>query len=134
MHLPRIFASALSVALPAALLLTVSPASAAEFEGDYVVTGEMEGGRGYKGVARVAKTGDTYTIAWKIGQESHLGTGILSGGQLSTVFVGAGIPGVAVYRRSPDGKVLGVYTQFGGTQTAIETWEPVPAAEGQSSR
>lgn len=117
------------LALPA---LTLAPAPAKAFEGDYVVTGELEGGRSYKGLARVARTGDTYTIAWKIGQESHLGTGIVSGGTLSAVFVGGGIPGVVVYRKTPDGTVLGIYTQFGGTETALETWEPVSAgAEGR---
>lgn len=125
---PRFLTAALITATLAAspsMTLAQTTTDAAAFEGDYTVAGEMEGGRSYKGIARVAKTGDTYTIAWKIGQESHLGTGILTGGQLSTVFVGGGIPGIAVYRKSSDGKVLGIYTQFGGTKTAIETWDPV---------
>jgi len=111
----------LSAALIAGLL-TAAPAGA--MEGTYEVEGQSDGGS-YSGRVRVAQTGDTYTILWLIGAERHLGTGILSGGQLSVVFVGGGIPGVAVYRRTTGETVVGVYSQLGGTRTAIETWTPV---------
>lgn len=98
------------------------------FEGVYRVSGGTDDGRDYKGEAKVVRTGNTYTIAWRIGSEQHFGTGIVSGGQLSAVFAAGphAPPGVAVYRLTPDGRVIGVYTVLGGTSTAVETWEREP--------
>jgi len=120
------------VAALAVLITAPGPAHTDNgFEGVFKVSGGLEDGRSYQGEALVVRTGDTYSIAWKIGQEQHFGTAIASGGQLSAVFLGGGAmpPGVAVYRRSADGQVIGLYTVLGGTSTAIETWEPMAVAQ-----
>ncbi len=118
-----------AVLLSMVLALSATPVLADGFEGDYAVTGELPDGRSYKGEARVIRTGQTLTIAWRIGGERHLGTAIEGGGSMSVVFAPqGGQPGIAVYRPSPDGKVVGVYTVLGGTETAMETWEKLPAA------
>ncbi|ACI97619.1 hypothetical protein [Rhodospirillum centenum] len=123
-------AAALVVALAAGSVPTTLPAlaqteKASGFEGTFRVSGSTGNGRDYRGEAKVVRTGDTYTIAWRIGTEHHFGTGIVSGGQLSAVFASGphAPPGVAIYRPTPDGRVIGVYTILGGTSTALETWE-----------
>ncbi|MFC7335221.1 hypothetical protein [Rhodocista pekingensis] len=130
-------AAALAVALLAGSVLTTVPAlaqtekeKATGFEGTYRISGGTGNGRDYRGEVKVVRTGATYTIAWRIGAEQHFGTGIVSGGQLSAVFASGphAPPGVAVYRQTPDGRVIGVYTVLGGTSTAVETWERAAAA------
>jgi hypothetical protein len=114
-----------SLALGAAL--TVS-ASAEGIDGVYRVEGHSPGsGETYKGEAQIKKTGDTYTVVWRIGESGHVGTGILTADVLSIFFQPLdrrGAPGVASFRVI-EGKIAnGTWTVLGGKVVGTERWVP----------
>ena len=108
-----------------ALLLAVA-APAAAIEGRYRVVGTVPGDpRDYRGEAQIKRTGDTYTIVWRVGPVPHLGTGLVSGQTLSVVYLPiGGRPGLAVYSIR-DGRVAeGIWAELGGQHIATEQWSP----------
>lgn len=107
--------------------LTISVAAQA-VDGVYRVEGHgPESGQVYKGEAQVKKTGDTYTVVWRIGESGHVGTGILTADVLSVFFQPLdrrGAPGVASFRVI-DGKIAeGTWTVLGGKVVGVERWVP----------
>ena len=116
------------ISLAGALVLSVASAQADGIEGVYRVEGNgPESDQAYKGEAQVKKTGDTYTVVWRIGESGHVGTGILTGDVLSIFFQPLdrrGAPGVASFRVI-DGKVAsGTWTVLGGKVVGVERWTP----------
>jgi hypothetical protein len=117
----------LRVILLAALFLTacITPAPAADLDGEYEVYGhEMADGR-YTGKAAVQKSGDTYTVVWVFGQDVHRGTGILNGNTFSVIFFvrQSPVPGLAVYKIEGDGTLTGQFTVLGGKKVGAEMWK-----------
>ena len=118
---PVLFALSLTAALG------VSSAAFA-IEGLYHVEGHGPGSTDiYKGDAQIKKTGDTYSIVWRVGQTRHLGTGILTGNVLSVFFQplerGAGA-GLASFRIIDDKVADGTWTVLGSTSVGVERWMP----------
>lgn len=108
-------------------LLIFAAAPALAIEGLYTVEGKNPGQpQGYKGEVQIKQTGRTYTIVWKIGEGSQIGTGILIDNVLSIVFTSPGParPGLAVYSVSDDKITSGVWTSLGSQIVAEETWRP----------
>jgi hypothetical protein len=110
-----------------AAALGLSPAALA-IEGHYHVEGHGPGSTDiYKGDAQIKKTGDTYSIAWRVGQTRHLGTGILTDKVLSVFFQplerGAGA-GLASFRIVDDKITDGTWTVLGSTSVGVERWTP----------
>ena len=103
-------------------------ARAEGIEGVYRVEGNgPESDQAYKGEAQVKKTGDTYTVVWRIGESGHVGTGILTADVLSIFFQPLdrrGAPGVASFRVI-EGKITnGTWTVLGGKVVGTERWVP----------
>jgi hypothetical protein len=115
------------VSLGAALAFGVA-AQAESIEGVYQVEGTgPESEQAYKGEAQVKKTGDTYTVVWRIGESGHVGTGILTADVLSIFFQPLdrrGSPGVASFRVIAGKITDGTWTVLGGKVVGKERWVP----------
>ena len=105
--------------------LTVS-AAAEGIDGLYRVEGHSPGSaETYKGQAQIKKTGDTYTVVWRIGESGHVGTGILTGNVLSIFFQPLdrrAAPGVASFLVTDDKVTEGTWTVLGGNAVGVERW------------
>jgi hypothetical protein len=114
-----------SVAMGAAM--TVG-AAAEGIDGVYRVEGHSPGSNEtYKGEAQIKKTGDTYTVVWRIGESGHVGTGILRGNVLSIFFQPLdrrAAPGIASFLIAGDKVTEGTWTVLGGNAVGIERWVP----------
>lgn len=107
-------------------LIVGTAAHAQGIEGVYRIEGQgPESEQAYKGEAQVKKTGDTYTVVWRIGESGHVGTGILTADVLSIFFQPLdrrGAPGVASFRVI-EGKISnGTWTVLGGKVVGVERW------------
>ena len=106
---------------------TVS-AAAEGIDGVYRVEGHSPGSsETYKGQAQIKKTGDTYTVVWRIGESGHVGTGILRGNVLSIFFQPLdrrAAPGIASFLVAGDKVTEGTWTVLGGNAVGVERWVP----------
>lgn len=123
-----------------AVALTGVPASADErasldkgvqaksIEGSYTVEGWLPGrDRPYTGTAEVKRTGETYTVSWRIGADTIVGTGILVGDQLSVTYVRLNAPappGLVVFNVNQNSIGAGIWTQLGSQLVGTEQWAP----------
>jgi hypothetical protein len=109
--------------------LTVS-ASAEGIDGLYRIEGHSPGSSEvYKGEAQIKRTGDTYTVVWRIGESGHVGTGILTGNVLSVFFQPLdrrAPPGVASFLVAADKVTEGTWTVLGANEVGVERWIPDP--------
>jgi len=106
-----------------ALALMSAPALA-QVQGRYLVEGRSEGS-GYTGTATVSKTGDTYRVEWRVGDERYSGTAIGDDNFLAVSFTSSGKGGVALMtREGPNWQ--GVWTFNGGRALEREQWVPAP--------
>ncbi len=116
------------VSLGAALAFNMAAAQAEGIEGVYRVEGNgPESDQAYKGEAQVKRTGDTYTVVWRIGESGHVGTGILTADVLSIFFQPLdrrGAPGVASFRVIQGKIANGTWTVLGGKVVGTERWVP----------
>ncbi len=114
-----------AITLALALVPTLAlPALA--LEGRYRVEGRIPGQeRNYDGEAVVKRTGQTFTIAWRIGNSTHVGTGILVENKLTVVYQGVGgggRPGVVIFDVRDDRIGEGVWTELGLQEVGTENW------------
>jgi hypothetical protein len=113
--------------LAAGGILTISTAAHA-LDGVYRVEGHSPGSTDvYKGEAQIKKTGDTYTVVWRIGESGHVGTGILTDNVLSIFFQPLdrrAAPGIASFHIIDDKVVDGTWTVLGGNAVGEERWFP----------
>jgi hypothetical protein len=95
-------------------------------EGRYRVEGRIPGqDRNYDGEAVVKRTGQTFTVAWRIGNSTHVGTGILLDNKLTVVYqaVGSGgRPGIVIFDVRDDRIGEGVWTELGLQAVGTENW------------
>ncbi len=117
-------------ALTLALALATSGAlPALAIEGRYQVEGRIPGQeRNYDGEAVVKRTGQTFTIAWRIGNATHVGTGILVESKLNVVYQGVGgggRPGIVIFDVRDDRIGEGVWTELGLQAVGTENWTPL---------
>jgi hypothetical protein len=103
-------------------------AAAEGIDGLYRVEGHSPGStETYKGQAQIKKTGDTYTVVWRIGESGHVGTGILRGNVLSVFFQPLdrrAAPGIASFLITDDKVTEGTWTVLGGNAVGVERWIP----------
>jgi hypothetical protein len=103
-------------------------AAAEGIDGVYRVEGHSPGSNEvYKGQAQIKKTGDTYTVVWRIGESGHVGTGILRGNVLSIFFQPLdrrAAPGIASFLIADDKVTEGTWTVLGGNSVGVERWVP----------
>ncbi len=109
------------------LLAFVSTAWAVDLSGEYSIQGTSPGSSAtYQGHSKVIKQGDVYAVAWRIGEERYIGTGLLVNDSFAVVYQGKGTPaGLVLYKIHPSGELTGVYTNLGQTAVGTEVWEPV---------
>lgn len=110
------------------LLLTLaSSAWGIDLTGEYTIEGTSPGRDAtYQGQTKVIKQGDVYAVAWRIGEEHYIGTGLLVDDSFAVVYEGQGTPaGLVLYKILPNGELTGIYTNIGQTAVGTETWKPV---------
>lgn len=132
MRLPTIAAALLALALPAAAL--------ADPAGTYDLTGlNPDSGETYKGTVTVTRTGETYSVVWKIGNDTVSGVGVglrfVNGrpvigpanpndAGLSISYESGGEHGIATYLERPDGAWHGIWAFNGWKRISTEDWAP----------
>jgi len=121
-------------------LLLASPAMAlADPTGAYNLSGvNPDNGQKYTGTVEVTRTGETYSVSWKIGGSEFIGTGlgakIVDGSRfemgvasaddiaISVGYISGNSFGTAMYFEQPDGSWQGVWTYGGSKKASPETW------------
>ena len=126
------FASAIGI------LLVTASAALADPTGTFDVKGtNPDTGKEYKGTAEVTRTGQTYTVVWKIAGDKFIGTGLGAKFVGNRFEIGAATPddtaisvgyvsnnsfGMAMFFEQDDGHWEGAWT-YGGSQIAApENW------------
>ena len=98
-------------------------------EGAYAIEGSSPGNSAhYQGEAIVKRNSETSSVAWKIGEQTFIGTGLVRDQVFSVTFRDRHAnlsPGVASFRIDGDKVRDGNWAQLGSTQTGSETWTPV---------
>ncbi|HVL70793.1 MAG TPA: hypothetical protein VM434_02815 [Beijerinckiaceae bacterium] len=115
-----------------ALALTVGLSAPAQaIDGLYSVEGRQpDSEQVYRGEAQIVKTGDTYSVMWRIGQMQHIGTGILRDNVLAIYFQPLhprASAGVASFRILNDKVAEGSWTGLGGKVVGTEHWTLIEA-------
>jgi hypothetical protein len=127
--------------LATALLLLATPALAwADPTGTYQVRGVNPGnGREYTGTVKVIRKGETYSVAWDIGGQQFVGTGLgakfignrfqmgpasADDTAISVGYISGDSFGMAMYFQQPDGTWQGVWTYAGSDKASSENWLP----------
>ena len=91
----------------------------------YIIEGANPDGNGaYRGKVAVVMTGETYQVAWRIGNTKHRGTGILEGNVFSVIYKSEGaVAGIAVYRIKTNGTLVGRWVGLTGVALGTEIWK-----------
>ena len=106
--------------------------------GVFNVEGYNPGGQSrYEGVVEVQRTGDTYAVAWRVGNDDFVGTGIGAASvKGTTTFGDAAVQdnaiavsyasgnsfGLALFVEQEDGQWKGIWTYAGSETIGTETW------------
>ena len=108
-----------------ALMLLAAPAFA-EGPGRYAVQGtNPNGSGGYRGVATLSQTGKgTWSMSWRVGNDSYSGYGVGDGRVLAIAYNGGGNSGVVSYVANADGSYSGLWTTSGGRSAGTEQLTP----------
>ncbi len=85
--------------------------------GSYSLVGRNINGSSYRGRVTVSRTGETFRVVWRVGRQTFVGTGILTGDILSVAYNG----GLAVYRFSPAG-IKGRWATTNARRISTEDW------------
>lgn len=109
------------------LLLSFATSAQAEAPlGDWICTGNNAGDvRTYKGYINVIRSGDTYTVLWRFGTTTYIGTGLDVGDAFAVSFIQpqsqSQVVGLALFRKQGQNWV-GRWTQLGSKSLGKETW------------
>ena len=90
----------------AAFGLLAVAALAQDLTGAYLAQGRNADGSTYRGTVQLTHRADVVSLAWQVGAESYIGTGVLDG-RVVTVDWGADTP--VVYVVMPDGTLHGTW-------------------------
>lgn len=94
------------------------PAASSKVEGTYRVEGKNPNGARYRGTAVVKRSGNRYTVAWKIARRSYSGSGDLAGKSLTINWKdSSGNGGVIRYTLTDSGVLRGVWADGKGSET-----------------
>jgi len=109
------------------LLWGGSPAWADAPLGNYLCTGMSPGqNQAYKGQVEVNKSGDNYTVLWRLGTKVYLGTGIDLGDTFAVAFLTEDRQwfGIAIFRKQNQ-QWVGKWASAGSKVFGRETWTPL---------
>jgi hypothetical protein len=113
----------LSLALP--LLAGLAAPAAGQQSGLYDVSGTNLDGTSYTGVAQIQQVGlASFTILWRIGNQSVEGVGFASGRTIAVAYGLSRRPGIGIYTLSADGSMEGEWTIIGAPANARERLVP----------
>lgn len=100
------------------------PAWAEAPVGDWLATGYNAGDqREYKGYVSVVKSGDTYTVLWRFGATTYIGTGLDLGTSFAVAFKPTETPVVGLILLQKQGdQWAGKWTQMGAKSVGKESW------------
>jgi hypothetical protein len=92
--------------------------------GHYMVRGTNTNGSAYTGEVLVTRTGQTFRVAWRIGRQRFVGTGIAVEDSIAVSYQTGGRAGIALYGRKPSGRWEGVWAMAGNRETGTDVWIP----------
>ncbi len=95
--------------------------------GNYRCTGKSPGqNQEYKGQVEVSKSGDNYTVLWRLGTKVYLGTGLDLGDTFAVAFLTEDRQwfGLAVFRKQ-NNQWVGKWASAGSKVFGTETWTPL---------
>jgi len=92
--------------------------------GDWQAVGHNAGDqREYRGNVSVVKSGDTYTVLWRFGATTYIGTGLELGTHFAVTFKPTETPIVGLLLLQKQGDHwTGKWTQMGAKTAGGETW------------
>jgi hypothetical protein len=88
--------------------------------GHYMVRGTNPNGSSYTGEVLVTRTGQTFRVAWRIGRQCFVGTGIAVEDSIAVSYQTGPRAGVALYGRKPSGRWEGVWAMAGSRETGTD--------------
>lgn len=92
--------------------------------GDWLCTGQSPGdNRSYKGYVSVIRSSETYTVMWRFGATTFIGTGLEMGDYFAVSFMKTGSQqaGLALFKKQGDAW-QGDWTPMGGQLIGQEKW------------
>ena len=95
--------------------------------GDFLCVGHNAGdSRQYKGYVSVIPSGDTYTVMWRFGQNTYIGTGLDLDKSFAVTFMqpNSQSVGLLLLKKTPQGW-LGKWTTMGGKAAGAEAWRSI---------
>jgi hypothetical protein len=112
------------------LLITIALAAmtvsawAASPEGTWTVAGtNPDGQSSYAGIVTVTRTGETYQVVWRIGDDTYRGTGVLVDGRFGVAYDAGGQASIALYAERSAGEWSGRWALGSDTKSGTETWK-----------
>ncbi|CAN7317962.1 hypothetical protein [Rhizobium sp. LjRoot254] len=120
-----------------ACLMLLPAIAVADPTGTFQVLGKNPNGQEYKGVVKVARTGETYSVAWNVGGTEFIGTDLgakFVGDRfqmgpaspddtaISVGYISGQSFGMAMYFQQPDGTWQGIWTYGGSDKASLENW------------
>ena len=114
------------ICVGAAAILMTATVSIAGPEGRYALRGENPGGSGtYTGSVQVARTGpSTFSVTWKVGNDTFRGTAVGDDEFMAVGYVGSGNQGIALYV-AKGAAWDGIWTYAGQAKIGTESWTPI---------
>lgn len=107
--------------------------------GDWLCNGQNPGDqRQYKGQVSVIKSGETYTVLWRFGSSTYIGTGVLVGDSFAVSFTQNQmtpqpnpVVGLVLFKQRGAGWE-GQWTQMGSKSLGKENWVRLGNAPGNA--
>lgn len=129
-----------------AFMAAATNSGAAGPEGLYFTHGIQANGTEFVGTVSVVRTGETYRVIWRLADATYRGAGLGAAPLKDATKIGPASSkddvltvgfageqdrsGVAFYVEQPDGSWHGIWTRYGSSNIATETWTPVPPIMG----
>ena len=112
------------------------PAQAEAPLGDWLCTGQSPGdNRTYKGHVSVIRSGETFTVMWRFGTSTFIGTGLEMGDHFAVSFMKTGSQEVGLVLLKKQGEQwLGQWTPMGGQSIGQEKWARMGAPNQEVPR
>lgn len=116
-----------------ALLSQAAPALAEAPLGDWICSGSNPGdSRSYRGYVNVLRSGDTFTVLWRFGTNTYLGTGLDLGDAFAVSFIqpqnDSQVVGLALFRKQAR------TGSAAGPRSAARAWARRPGARARFRR
>lgn len=104
---------------------TIARADVLTLHSSYAAAGTNPDGSKYRGTVAIKVISDkTFTIHWKIGDETYDGFGMRNGDALAATYVLGGKPGLVIYKVGEDGVLGGLWVVRGEDEGGTERLTP----------